>query len=40
MGQKVPSIVTDLYGIRSKLNQQVPVELEQKQEELLQDEGE
>lgn len=32
MGQKVPSIVTDLYGIRSKLNQQVPVELEQKQE--------
>ena len=29
MGQKVPSIVTDLYGMRNKLNQQVPVELEQ-----------
>lgn len=28
MGQKVPSIVTDLYGMRNKLNQQVPVELE------------
>lgn len=36
MGQKVPSIVTDLYGMRNKLNQQVPVELEQDPETLKQ----